>query len=65
MLLSAVLPFEGVHVAQRFITRPADACGEAHWSITSADFLAGQAAGEFAVSWHAYGLNQPVPERAF
>ena len=45
----------------RFITRPADAGGEAHHAITKKQFEQMQAAGRFAFHWHAHGLSYAIP----
>jgi ribose 1,5-bisphosphokinase len=42
---------------RRVITRPADAGGEAHEAVTPAEF----ARREFALQWHAHGLNYGIP----
>jgi ribose 1,5-bisphosphokinase len=43
--------------ARRVITRPADAGGEAHVTVTQAEF----AGREFALQWHAHGLSYGIP----
>jgi phosphonate metabolism protein PhnN/1,5-bisphosphokinase (PRPP-forming) len=43
--------------ARRVITRPADAGGEAHEAMTREEF----ASRDFALQWHAHGLNYGIP----
>lgn len=50
-----------VHFATRCITRPADAGGERHVSLTPEDFTRRRDAGGFALSWRAHGLDYGVP----
>ena len=46
---------------KRTITRPADAGGEAHRSVSENTFAREAAAGKFALSWQAHGLSYGVP----
>ncbi|HAT34823.1 MAG TPA: phosphonate metabolism protein/1,5-bisphosphokinase (PRPP-forming) PhnN [Rhodospirillaceae bacterium] len=46
---------------QRTITRAADAGGEDHRTITSDRFAAEAAAGKYALSWQAHGLDYGIP----
>jgi thymidine phosphorylase len=46
--------------AQRVITRPAEAGGEAHEPSTIAQFSAERAAGGFALAWSAHGLEYGI-----
>lgn len=47
--------------ARRAITRPAEAGGEDHETLTPEDFAVRQAAGAFALSWQAHGLSYGIP----
>ena len=47
--------------AQRTITRPADAGGEAHCAVSEAEFDALEADGAFLISWSAHGLRYGLP----
>jgi phosphonate metabolism protein PhnN/1,5-bisphosphokinase (PRPP-forming) len=47
--------------AQRAITRPAEAGGEAHRAVSAADFAAERDAGGFALWWEAHGLSYGIP----
>lgn len=51
------LPAEApVVFAHRYITRPADAGGENHVSLTRAEFELRRAKGLFALTWESHGL---------
>ena len=60
-LKSAVGEDEGFVFPVRFITRPADAGGEAHRAVTPKQFEQMQADGRFAFHWHAHGLSYAIP----
>ncbi len=60
-LRSAVGEEEGFVFPVRFITRPADAGGEAHHAVTTEQFEQMQAAGRFAFHWNAHGLSYAIP----
>ena len=47
---------------RRTITRAADADGEVHRTITECDFETEEAAGSFAFSWRAHGLDYGIPK---
>lgn len=47
-------------IAHRYITRPAEAGGEAHVALSRADFARRQTAGAFALSWQSHGLSYGV-----
>jgi ribose 1,5-bisphosphokinase len=49
-----------VHFARRVIDRPAQANGEAHESLSTADFLAQRALQAFALDWTANGHHYGV-----
>ncbi len=49
-----------VHWAQRTITRPALAGGEAHEEIDTASFVSLRDQGQFAMAWQANGLHYGV-----
>lgn len=54
-------------VVRRVVTRPSDNASEVHDTMTPAAFAAARAAGRFAVSWSAHGLDYGIPDahRAF
>lgn len=45
----------------RFITRPADSCGEIHQALTSDEFDLLARDGAFMLSWHAHGHAYGIP----
>ncbi|MFS2225013.1 ribose 1,5-bisphosphokinase [Pantoea sp. B65] len=47
-------PPEGVMVAHRYITRPADAGGENHIALSEVEFLRRRGKGLFAIDWQAH-----------
>ncbi|QKJ87664.1 ribose 1,5-bisphosphokinase [Paramixta manurensis] len=47
-------PPEGMLVAHRYITRPADAGGENHIALTESEFQRRRAYGLFALDWQAH-----------
>lgn len=51
-----------IHFIRRVITRPSDAGGEVHESVSVSEFAEMEQAGAFAVSWDAHGLKYGVPE---
>jgi ribose 1,5-bisphosphokinase len=56
--------FEGrsdVHFVRRAITRPADAGGEDHMSVSDLQFDNMVMKGAFAVHWTAHGLSYGIP----
>jgi len=57
-------PDAGVRFAQRWITRPANAGGEAHRPLSAEEFARMQAAGRFAMAWrangNAYGIDSEI-----
>lgn len=59
--------FEGrddIDFVRRVITRPSDAGGEDHESVSAEDFDTRFAAEEFAVAWQAHGLKYGIPRQA-
>lgn len=61
-----ISPDAGVVFARRTVTRPADAGGEKHVSVTQAEFDTLRAAGAFAMHWqandHFYGIGREVSD---
>lgn len=51
----------GVRFVRRVITRPGDMGEEAHESATAQEFALREAAGDFALSWRAHGLQYGIP----
>ncbi|HXV29921.1 MAG TPA: phosphonate metabolism protein/1,5-bisphosphokinase (PRPP-forming) PhnN, partial [Sinorhizobium sp.] len=66
----SVMGFAARHFAQRadilfvrrVITRPSDAGGEVHESVSSAEFEAMRESGAFAVFWQAHGLSYGISQ---
>ncbi|MDK1389043.1 phosphonate metabolism protein/1,5-bisphosphokinase (PRPP-forming) PhnN [Sinorhizobium sp. 8-89] len=66
----SVMGFAACHFAQRpdvlfvrrVITRPSDAGGEVHESVSAVEFDEMKRNGAFAVSWHAHGLSYGIPK---
>ncbi|KQS87641.1 MULTISPECIES: phosphonate metabolism protein/1,5-bisphosphokinase (PRPP-forming) PhnN [unclassified Rhizobium] len=59
--------FEGhddIDFVRRVITRPSDAGGEDHESVSGEDFDTRLAAEDFAVAWQAHGLKYGIPRQA-
>ena len=56
-----VLQQFGCLVAQRTITRSAEAVGEAAVGVSSSEFQLLKEQGAFALSWHANGLDYGIP----
>lgn len=54
----------GIHFARRCITRPADAGGEDHVSLSPEAFARCRATGGFALEWRAHGLDYGIPVEA-
>lgn len=50
---------------QRVITRPADAGGEEHITLSREAFEAERKAGAFALHWHAHGLDYGIPAAVY
>ena len=50
-----------VHFMRRTITRPADAGGERHLAVTSAEFRALQERRKFLFHWEAHDLSYGIP----
>ena len=46
---------------RRVVTRPPDAVGEDHQSMSVEDFKAAEARGDFALAWSAHGLHYGIP----
>ncbi|MGE8151666.1 phosphonate metabolism protein/1,5-bisphosphokinase (PRPP-forming) PhnN [Pseudomonas vancouverensis] len=51
----------GCRIVRRVITRSAEAVGEAALGVSPQQFSEMEAAGEFALSWHANGLSYGIP----
>jgi ribose 1,5-bisphosphokinase len=58
---TALEPFGTHSFPQRTITRAAEDAGEAHATLSKAEFEAGERAGHFALSWRAHGYAYGVP----
>lgn len=55
---------QDIDFVRRVITRPSDAGGEDHESISGEVFDSRLSAGEFAVAWQAHGLKYGIPKDA-
>ncbi len=53
-----------IDFVRRVITRPSDAGGEDHESISGEVFDSRLSAGDFAVAWQAHGLKYGIPKEA-
>jgi ribose 1,5-bisphosphokinase len=53
-----------IDFVRRVITRPSDAGGEDHESVSDDAFDSRAAAGDFAVAWQAHGLKYGIPREA-
>lgn len=60
LLDRARLALPDLAIAQRYITRPADAGGEAHADLTTAEFERMVDEHEFCVWWRAHGLGYGI-----
>jgi len=58
----ALLDDPSFEFAIRDINRPQTAGGEAHRAVTDEAFAALEAAGGYALSWQAHGLNYGIPK---
>lgn len=50
-----------IQLIERCVTRTADPAREAHASLSEAEFVAREVAGQFALTWRAHGLAYGVP----
>ncbi|WP_455273294.1 phosphonate metabolism protein/1,5-bisphosphokinase (PRPP-forming) PhnN [Rhizobium herbae] len=55
---------DDIDFVRRVITRPSDAGGEDHESISADVFDSRLSAGDFAVAWQAHGLKYGIPKDA-
>lgn len=62
LLAGAKAALPDLHIARRVITRPTEAGGEDFEGVTSGDFAARKAAGEFILDWQAHGLSYGLPK---
>lgn len=49
-----------IQFAHRYITRPADACGENHIALSPAEFESRATAGLFAMHWRSHDLDYGI-----
>lgn len=64
LLSGALERLPQVHFLRRTITRPADAGGERHLAVTSAEFRALQERRKFLFHWEAHDLSYGIPIEA-
>lgn len=58
---NALAGHKSYHFAQRYITRPTEACGENHLEVTPTQFLQMKKDKQFSVYWEAHGLQYGIP----
>lgn len=61
-LLAGVCGEDGPHWVRRVITRPEALGGEPYEGVDAAEFARRDARGEFALVWHAHGLDYGIPK---
>lgn len=61
LIRAAVARRPDVAAARRVVSRPADDASEVFDSVSPAEFARRRAAGEFALDWHAHGLDYAIP----
>ena len=62
LIRGALAERRDLRLVRRVITRPTGAGGEDFEGVTSADFAARLAHGDFALSWKAHGLSYGIPK---
>jgi ribose 1,5-bisphosphokinase len=61
LILGALRARPDLRLVRRVITRPAEAGGEDFEGVSTAEFAARKAAGDFALDWQAHGLCYGIP----